>query len=246
MLALLLAGELVILYFLSRWLSERMFMFFLLLTRSRPAAISFLLVLEFPGTAIHELSHLFTAEILGVRTGKLSLEPESIRTDPSTALGTSITSGSVMIAETDPFRRYAIGLAPVFIGILALTAISYFTPGLVTSVFSSHITFYQNPDFYWLLLVGYCLFAISNTMFSSPADLKGFIPFCIVLTVFVVAFYFTGIRIVLTGFMLEEITKIMTTLVNSLGIVLVINMGLLLLMWTLKHLIEKLLHLRIV
>ena len=82
MLALLLAGELVILYFLSRWLSERMFMFFLLLTRSRPAAISFLLVLEFPGTAIHELSHLFTAEILGVRTGKLSLEPESIRTDP--------------------------------------------------------------------------------------------------------------------------------------------------------------------
>ncbi|HUD19721.1 MAG TPA: hypothetical protein VMR81_04730 [Patescibacteria group bacterium] len=239
MLTLILLAELIVLYFLSRWVTQSLFTFFLLLFRSRPVAVSILLVLEFPGTAIHELSHLFTAEILGVKTGKLSLEPESIR-------GPDITSGSVMIAETDPFRRYAIGLAPIFSGIIALTAISYFTNGLWTSVFSSHVVFYQNADFYLLLLIGYCLFAVSNTMFSSPADLKGFIPFCIVLTVFVVALYFTGIRIVLTGFVLEEVTRVVTTLVSSLGIVLAINAGLLVVAWALRSVLQKIMHLQIV
>src|SRR5260221_6045484 len=108
--------ELCALYFLSRWVTQAIFTLFLLFFRIRSVALSLLLVLEFPGTVIHELAHLFTAEVLGVRTGKLTLEPESIR-------GESIKAGSVMIAQSDPFRRYAIGLAPVFVGIFVLTAI---------------------------------------------------------------------------------------------------------------------------
>src|SRR3989344_9654538 len=118
MLLLLLLIEPLALYFLSRWVSKSLFVLFLLLFRSRSVAISLLLVLTFPGTVIHELAHLFTAEILRVPTGKLTLVPESIRE-------ASIKSGSVAIAETDPFRRYAIGLAPLFTGVVAISAISY-------------------------------------------------------------------------------------------------------------------------
>lgn len=238
-LVLLLIAELILLYFLSRRVTIGLFELFLLIFRARPVAVAIILILEFPGTVIHELSHLFTAEILGVRTGKLTLEPESIR-------GKEIQSGSVMIAQTDPFRRYAIGLAPIFSGIIILTAIAYFLPNLMTSVFSSGTAVFQNPDFYWLLLIGYCLFAVSNTMFSSPQDLIGFIPFCIVVVIFVVGLYLIGIRIVLTGLILTEVTIILTSLVRSLGVVLAVNAVLFIFSMLTKQLITKIFRVKIV
>jgi len=239
MLSLILLAELIALYFLSRWVTIGLFELFLLLFRQRPVAVTLILILEFPGTVAHELSHLFTAEVLGVHTGKLSLEPESIR-------GTSIISGSVAISETDPFRRYAIGLAPVFSGMIILTAIAYFLPQVLPNWNDlGNSGYWAIPTNYLFIVVGYLLFAVSNTMFSSPQDLKGFLPFCIVVCIFVAALYFAGIRIDLTGFVLKEITKIATTLVNSLGVVLLINAGLLLLTWALKGMMTKLFHLRI-
>src|SRR5947209_5745118 len=100
-------AELIGIYVLSRALTQTIFNLTYLLTRARSIAVTLITLLNFPGTVIHELAHLFTAEILGVHTGKLSLVPESIA-EPN------IKAGSVMIAATDPFRRYAIGLAPVF------------------------------------------------------------------------------------------------------------------------------------
>ena len=47
--------ELAALYFLSRWVTRAIFTFFLLVFRVRAVAVSLLLVLQFPGTVIHEL-----------------------------------------------------------------------------------------------------------------------------------------------------------------------------------------------
>lgn len=229
---------LALLYFISRSLSKSLFTFFLIVFRSRPVAVSILLVLTFPGTVIHELAHLFTAEILRVRTGKLSLVPESIRE-------ANITSGSVAIAETDPFRRYAIGLAPIFWGLTVLTAIAYFLPGLIESVFSSGLPVLGNADFYWLLIACYCLFAVSNTMFSSPQDLHGFIPFSIVLLGFMVAGYLLGLRINLSGAVLDLTVSTLQTLLKSLGVVLGINIALLTLSSLLNTAILRTFRLRI-
>lgn len=219
MLLLILLAELIILYFISRLLTKTLFTFFLFIFRARSVAISILLVLEFPGTVIHELSHLFTAGILGVKTGKLTLEPESIR-------GDTITTGSVAIAETDPFRRFAIGLAPMIGGIIILTTISY--------LLQQYVPNWHDWRF-WVL--GYLLFAVSNAMFSSPQDLKGFLPFAITLAIFLGAFYYLGLRIGLTGEALAVATRILTTLVNSLGVVLAVNLAL----WTITGLLTTLL-----
>lgn len=245
MLLVILALELIALYFLSRWVTQRLYTFLILVFHARSVAVSLLLVLEFPGTVVHELAHLFTAEILGVKTGKLKLEPESIRED-------NIKSGSVQVAVTDPFRRYIIGLAPLFVGILVLTAISYFLPGLINSVFSASkeealqgSPWYANPSLYFLILAGYLMFAVSNAMFSSPQDLAGFIPFAIALALFVGGAYFLGLRIALTGAVLEFVLRILTTLTKSLGVVLGVNAGLLLIISLLTHLMTRMFHIHI-
>lgn len=228
MLLLVLIAELIVLYFISRWLTKTLFTFFLLVFRARSVAIAILLAIEFPGTVVHELSHLFTAGILGVPTGKLTLEPESIREE-------NITTGSVAIAQTDPFRRYAIGLAPVAGGMIILTAIAYFLQQFVPNWGDWRI---------WAL--GYLLFAVSNSMFSSSQDLKGFLPFAITLGVFIGAFYYLGIRIALTGTVLETATRVLTTLVNSLGIVLGVNSVLLLVSSGLTKLIMRIFRVKII
>ncbi len=233
-----LVGELILLYVLSQWLTKAMFDVLLMLFRSQTVSLSILLFLLFPGTVVHELSHLFTAEILRVATGKLSLVPENLR-------GGNIRSGSVMIGASDPFRRYAIGLAPLFWGMIVLTAISYFLPGLVASVFSSGIPFFENTDFYLLLLAGYAIFAVSNSMFSSPEDLAGFIPFAIVMGGFATAAYFYGFRLALTGPLLEIAVRTLTTLTQSLGIVLGVNIVLLVASWGLKTGLSRLLGIRV-
>lgn len=215
-LAVILFTQLIALYIVSRAVSKSLFVLFLLLFRSRSVAISLLLALTFPGTVIHELAHLFTAEILRVPTGKLTLVPESIR-------DAHIKSGSVAIAETDPFRRYAIGLAPLFWGMIVLTATAYFLPTV------------SSP--YLLFLIAYLLFSVSNSMFSSPEDLKGFIPFALVVGIFVAAGYYLGLRFELTGPALDAATRTLTTLTDSLTIVLLVNVGLLAVSWGLTRLI---------
>jgi hypothetical protein len=223
------ALELIALYLFSQWLTQSLFTFFLLLFRARSVAITCILLLQFPGTVVHELAHLFTASILGVPAGKLTLVPENIRED-------EIKSGGVSIAASDPFRRYAIGLAPVFAGIMIITAIAYFLPQLIP-----HQGNWGNlGDWGVRAIVFYLLFSVSNAMFSSKEDLKGFIPFSIVLGLFIAAGYFVGLRIDLTGQALTIATQILTTLVKSLSVVLGVNGIILLLTSLFTRLIQKL------
>ena len=206
---LLLIAELILLFFLSQRLTQSLFDLCILLFRARSVAITIITILNFPGTVIHELSHLFTAEVLGVRTGKLTLVPESIQSDPSTSLG--VKAGSVMIAASDPFRRYLIGLAPIVTGLTAISAISYFLSQQFTPITPLTILYF------------YLLLAISNAMFSSTEDLKGFLPFIITLGIMAGAAYLAGLRVGITGPALSVATKILIALTKSLGGVLALN-----------------------
>ncbi len=201
---LLILGELILLFFFSKSLVKNFYILLLLLFRSRSVAISLVTAILFPGTIIHELSHLFTAEILGVRTGKLTLVPESIRDE-------NVQTGSVAIAETDPFRRALIGLSPLTTGIIAVSGLSYFV----------------STTGYWLFTIFffYLLFAISTSMFPSRPDMKGTPAVAIAIGLLVLAAYFVGIRIGLTGQILVFFLRIVDGLVKSLGFVLVLNVA---------------------
>lgn len=181
--------------------------------------MTIVIILLFPGTVVHELAHLFTAEILGVRTGRLTLVPESLEES-------EIKAGSVAIVQTDPFRRTLIGLAPVNIGILVLCALAYFIPTLwqQTLLDVQNNVIFSNFALYTLLFTFYTLFAVSNSMFSSSEDMKGVIPFVLTVGIFTAAGYMAGLRIDLTGQLLTSLSIIMKTLIQSLGVVLGVNL----------------------
>lgn len=232
---LIITGEFVLLYFLSRRLTQNLYIAVFLLTKSRPIAISFLSILFFPGTVIHELAHLFTAEILGVRTGGLTLVPEGIEQK-------EVRTGSVSISQSDPIRRAVIGIAPVFVGLGALGVISYFLPGLLeqTATNATHGVLFTGYAVYLFIITIYSLFAVSNTMFSSPEDLEGFWPVVLVVILLIVAAYIAGIRINFTEPASVGITAFFRSVAINLGYITGLNVVLLSISSLLIRGVEKL------
>lgn len=219
MLLIVIVFELTLLYFLSRRLTQNLYIATFLLTKSREISVGFLSLLFFPGTVIHELSHLFTAEILGVHTAGLTLVPEGIEK-------TNVRTGSVSIAETDPLRRAVIGVAPVFVGLGALFTISYLLPQFAYS--------------YWILGIGYwLLFAVSNSMFSSPEDMEGFWPVAIVVSLVVGAMYIAGIQITFTEPVTAKLTEFAQSVIINVGYAVGLNIGLFLVSKILIAVVEK-------
>lgn len=110
-----------------------------------------------PGVILHELSHLLTASILGVPTGKLTIFPH--KTDEGWSLG------QVASAETDILRSSLIGLAPIVIGAASLVFIVNFGLGIknfaeIRNLFPTWQTF----------ICLYLILTFTNTMFLSQED----------------------------------------------------------------------------
>ncbi len=226
----LLITELICLYILSRALL-RLLSFVLCRTfRSQDVALTVVTLLLFPGTAVHELSHLFMAEILGVPTGKLVLVPEVIR-------AAEVQTGSVAIAKTDPLRRSLIGIAPLLAAFVLISALSFFLMGAEASETSWFLSLRANP--LRTALIVYLLFAISNTMFSSPQDLKGVLPFTLLVVLLVSGAFFAGIRLTLTGQALSLTQTFLLILVRSLGIVLGVNLILFLVFSLVRVIVDR-------
>lgn len=110
---------------------------------------------------MHELSHLLTAEIIGVKTHGLYLVPEY--------KNGRLKMGSVLVDHSDFIRQFLIGIAPLVIGLWLLSSIFY--------LLFSHIDFsnlLQSPFMLLIVLLSsYLTFTITNTMFSSKKDMDG-------------------------------------------------------------------------
>jgi hypothetical protein len=180
---------------------------------------------------------LFTAEVLGVPTGRLTLVPEGLT---NTGEGEAeIRTGSVSIAKTGPFRRAAIGIAPVIVGLGALSLLAYFLPGTWQTFLASSQPLLQRTETYVLILIIYLLFAVSNSLFASPEDLSGFWPLAITVGLLAGAVWFAGFRLELTGKALEVGIGLTNGLFQSLALVLALNVLILLIMHGLLILMRK-------
>jgi len=165
--------EIVALFLLSRRISK---------VFSKVMSINFLSFLFLPGIIIHELSHMLIAVILFVPVGDMEFTPK--KSDNGLKLG------SVEIAKTDPIRRSIIGFAPVFVGLIIILGIVY--------LFTSNILFFKDKEVYIFAVAVagfiYLLFAVSNTMFSSRADMEGTIEILIALLIIFILVYAVGFR----------------------------------------------------
>lgn len=132
----------------TKWLFRLLFF----LTQSSRLSLQLLTFIFLPGTLLHELSHAVSAELLQVRTGRISFVPEAIDEE-------KIRLGSLQLVSTDPFRRTLIGIAPGISGLAVLSILVFFLG--------------QTPPFSGLFfLLCYLVFTVANTMFSSAQDLE--------------------------------------------------------------------------
>lgn len=146
----LLLVQLVLLYFLVQKSITAIYTALYRVTRSTTAANIGLAILFFPGTVLHELSHFFAAIILFLRVREIHLLPEW---DHS-----SIKLGHVTYVRGDFIRGILVGIAPIFAGLLFFAVLFSWNLLPPTSIVSG-------------MLIGYVIFTVSSTMFSSKQDL---------------------------------------------------------------------------
>lgn len=164
--------EFLFLLFLSRQTTKLLSHIFLRLTKNHHASIKLLAILFLPGVCIHEFAHYMTARILGVHAGHMEFFPQ-VREN-------YVKLGSVSIAETDPIRRFLIGVAPVLFGI-----------GVISYLLGLYFSPLFAPFIFWKsLFVIYGIFEISTTMFSSGKDLEGSLILCVILLLLFMTFWF--------------------------------------------------------
>ena len=164
------------LFLLSRTLTRTISFLFFTITKSKKFTIHILALLFLPGTAVHELAHAITAGILGVPVGKIEFVP--------VVEGDKVKLGSVQVGKTDFFRRFLIGSAPFFIGTTIILSILYFTAQ--NKLFDNYLM---------TIIIGYIVFEIGNTMFSSRKDMEGALELFITILIITVIFYFLGVRL---------------------------------------------------
>lgn len=168
-------GELLILFLLSRSLTQNISQFLFKITKSKKIAIYILAFLFLPGTLLHEISHFLMAKILFVHAGKIRLFPQ--------LTGNEVKLGTVEVGKTDLVRQFLIGVAPFFFGTLLICAIMYFT--LLIQIRQQYLLF---------IAAGYSIFEIGNTMFSSKKDLEGALTLFIILIPIGFLIFFFGFQ----------------------------------------------------
>ena len=204
------------LVYLQRLLHREIQIVFFLITRNKPLTIALFSLLFFPGVLLHELSHFITAKILGVRTGKFSLIPQSLDTG-------NLLLGYVETEKADILRDSLIGLAPVVAGTLfvAYAGIVQLRLDALWHVLSNgQIKLFwmglgllpTMPDFFlWF----YLTFAVSSTMLPSDSDRHAWLP----LGLWVGALLIIAVLAGAGTWILENLAPLMSSFLNSVAII---------------------------
>jgi hypothetical protein len=166
---------------IQRWLHREIQAVFLILTRRPVVALGLFSLFFFPGVLLHESSHFFTALLLRVRTGRVSLLPQLLP-------GGKLRLGYVEVSAADPLRDALIGAAPLVTGGAAIALLATFPLGMSplaglasqgqwTELSQALLQLPARQDFFlWF----YLAFTISSTMMPSPSDRSAWLPVLLV------------------------------------------------------------------
>jgi hypothetical protein len=207
-----------VMLFLQRWLQQHIQGLTFALTGNAGCAVRALFILLLPGVLLHEFSHWLIANLLGVRTGPISIGLGRTR-------GKHFSLGSVTIERTDPLRESLIGVAPFVSGLVAIWLImgigfdlwSPRDPQLVVQRIGSTI----GDPLTWLAL--YLVFAVSTSMIPSESDRE---PWGVIIAIFAGI----GILALILGWVprftsdtIDLALQVLYTLIFVFGIIVVVN-----------------------
>ncbi len=176
---------------------------------------------SFPGTVLHELSHWLMAELLQVQTGEIKIIPDLDTSEKRKKLG------SVMTEKTDPFRGFMIGIAPFIVGTLALF--------LLESALSAS---WANSLWWRVSLVIYGMVVIGNSMLISREDRRYWPIIGILLGLG--AYLISLLNYDLSGLSFSWLINPLTRINLVLALVLVFNLILLVTLFGVRYVLEKL------
>lgn len=141
-----------------------------LIFKNRPLSIKIYSLLFLPGVIIHELSHFFTAAVLFIPTGKISIFPQNFDEE-------RVRLGSVQVAKSDFFRSSLVGIAPLFTGSILIwylvsAHLTNYVPHTITDIpqIATQMKIAAKIPQFWLAL--YFMVAVTNTMFTSKEDAR--------------------------------------------------------------------------
>jgi len=211
---------LVPLVYLQRLLHREIQIIFYLITRNKPLTIALFSMLFFPGVFLHEASHFLMAKILGVRTGKFSLLPQSLDTG-------HLQLGYVETERTDILRDSLIGLAPIIAGtlVVAYTGVVQLRLDALWHVLSN-----GQADLFWMglkllptvpdfFLWFYLTFAVSSTMLPSESDRHAWLPLGMWLGALLVIAVFAGAG----TWMLQNLAPLFDPLLRSVALLFALS-----------------------
>lgn len=191
------------LYFISRQTTNQIFYALRLFIKNEKSIFAIISFIFFPGTIIHEMSHFFMAIILMLKVRGITIFP--------TWEDGYIKLGSVVYEKGDYVRGVLVGIAPIIVGLLFFWWIS------AVNIFPSN-------NVSLTILLGYLIFAVSSTMFSSKQDLVDLIfliPF-IVLGFIIIYIFNIKIQIPfnesMAKYVVEHIKTVNIYLLFSIGI----------------------------
>jgi len=207
---------LVPLSLLQRLLHREIQAVFLILTRDVRLTMGIFSMLFLPGVFLHELSHYLMAKLLGVRTGKFSIFPQSLSDG-------RLQLGYVETAKSDVVRDSLIGAAPIIVGTLFVAYIAIyrlelrvlwdvFRNGQLDLFWMGVRALPQVRDFYlWFYLV----FAISSTMLPSQSDRHAWLE----LVIYVVVLFGIVLLFGAGPWMLSTVAPRLSNLLSSVAVI---------------------------
>jgi len=192
---------------------------------SQHTAIIIWSLIFLPGTIIHEVSHFLLAALTGARTGKIEIFPEYLE-DESDNQNTRVALGSVQTQKLNPLQGFLVGIAPFLSGIVLLIWLAAL---LQTS--------YTTSNTWLFLLEGYFFFTIANSFFPSWTDIKQTLPFVIIFLLVALAAWYFGFQVSLNSN--SYLLTVLNSLWQAIGISVLINLGLIGVLFILNRLIKR-------
>lgn len=204
--------------FLQHWLQQHIQGLTYAVTGNPGCAVRALFLILLPGVLLHEFSHWLVANLIGVRTGKVSIGLGKMR-------GKHFSLGSVTVERSDPARESLIGIAPFVFGVLAIWAVMGFgfdlwspnDPRQVMEIVGATIS----DPLTWVAL--YIVFAVSTSMIPSESDRE---PWGVIIAIFVgigALALILGWTPNITPDLIARARQVLTTLIFVFGIIVTVN-----------------------
>ncbi len=232
----------VLTLFLQRWLHQHIQGLTFAVTGNAGCAMRFLFILLLPGVILHEASHWVVANVLRVRTGKVSLGLSPVR-------GKQFSLGSVTVDRTDSFRESLIGVAPFFVGLGAIILIVGYgfdlwpNSGVSYKEMLNRVLSTANDWLTWLDL--YLIFAVSTAMIPSESDREPWGQVLVVFGIIAIVAFLLGWAPPISPEMINVGRTVMDGLTFAFGISVVVNGTIAFIIWIVEWMVASITQRRV-